>query len=145
MGDINLTRVLLGGIVAGLVIMLGEAILNGVVLADDWTALRADQLIYPPSISQYAIGTLLTLSYGIVLVWIYAAIRPRFGPGPRTAIIGGLTFWFIAYVLFLLSVWANGFVSLNVAAVSILWGVFEAPIAALAGAWVYREAEARYG
>jgi hypothetical protein len=30
---------------------------------------------------------------GILLVWLYAAIRPRFGPGPKTAMYAGLFVW----------------------------------------------------
>ncbi len=139
MNGINVNRVFLGGAVAGFVIIFGEYVLNGLILSEQWTALRARHLIVEPSTAQYVAGAILTLSYGVVLIWIYAAIRPRFGPGPKTAIIAAMTFWFIAYALFLMSVWANGFVTFSVAATSIAWGLFEAPIAALTGAWVYRE------
>ncbi|MDJ0922013.1 MAG: hypothetical protein QNI84_12870 [Henriciella sp.] len=139
MRGISFARVLLGGAAAGLIIILGEFVLNGVVLAEQWAALRELHNVQEPSAAQYAGGAILTLLYGIVLIWIYAAIRPRFGPGPKAAIVAGLTFWLIAYVMFLLSVWANGFVSLSVAAISIAWGLVEAPVAALVGAWIYRE------
>ncbi|MEO1014916.1 MAG: hypothetical protein AAFX08_06970 [Pseudomonadota bacterium] len=141
MANINLPRVLLGGVAAGLIIICGELVLNGVVLADQWAEFRERHLIDTPGTAQYAVGGVLTLSYGIVLTWIYAAMLPRFGPGRGTAIIAGLTFWVIAYALFLLSVWANGAAPLYVAVVSILWGLVEAPVAALAGAWLYRERE----
>lgn len=141
MSGINFIRVLMGGALAGLIIVCGEYVLNGLILADQWVALREQHLVQPPSTAQFAGGAILTLLYGVVLIWIYAAIRPRFGPGPKTAILAALTFWLIAYVMFLLSVWANGFVTFSVAAVSIVWGLIEAPIAALAGAWIYREEE----
>jgi hypothetical protein len=32
---------------------------------------------------------------GIATVCLYAAIRPRFGPGPRTAAIAGTSVWFL--------------------------------------------------
>ena len=32
---------------------------------------------------------------GIGLIWLYAAIRPRYGPGPRTAAIAGFVMWLI--------------------------------------------------
>lgn len=35
------------------------------------------------------------LAMGIWAIWLYAAIRPRYGPGPRTAIIAGFAWWFI--------------------------------------------------
>jgi hypothetical protein len=139
MNDINIARVLLGGVVAGLIIAFGELVLNGVVLAGQWAALRQQHLLEAPGANSFAGGAVITLCYGIVLVWMYAAFRPRFGPGPGTAIVAALTFWFIAYVLFLLSLWANGFATFYLAAVSIVWGLLEASLAALAGAWLYRE------
>lgn len=30
-----------------------------------------------------------------IRIWLYAAIRPRYGPGPRTAIIAGFAMWLI--------------------------------------------------
>ncbi len=137
MSDINYIRVFIGGLTAGLIIIAGEYVLNGVVLGDDWMALRDAHLIADPVLAQYMIGALITLSYGLVMIWIYAAIAPRFGPGPMTAIIAGAVFWVIAYVLFLLSVWANGFVTGTIAITSIAWGLIEAPLAALAGAYLY--------
>ncbi|WP_411891678.1 hypothetical protein [Yoonia sp. SDW83-1] len=77
--------------------------------------------------------------YGIVLVWLYAAMRPRFGAGPKTAIIAGLTLWFIAWALLGVALTLTGAVAPQLAGISAIWGVFELPIAALAGAWFYRE------
>ena len=31
--------------------------------------------------------------FGILIVWTYAAMRPRFGPGPKTALIAGITLY----------------------------------------------------
>ncbi len=139
MGNINLPRVFVSGLVAGFIIICGEYVLNGIVLADQWDAWRQQYGIDAPGTGQFVIGAFITFFYGITLMWIYAATRPRFGPGPKTAIIAGLTFWFIAYVLFLLSLWASGLATMQVTVISIIWGIFEAPIAALAGAWIYRE------
>ena len=36
--------------------------------------------------------------YGVIAVWVYAAIRPRFGPGPRTALRAGLVVWLVGYL-----------------------------------------------
>jgi hypothetical protein len=92
MSKINLARVLRGGLLAGLVINVGELILNSMVLASEWAEFL-EQLGLDPTFSapQLVAGAIITFIYGIVLVWIYAAIRPRFGPGPRTAVIAGLT------------------------------------------------------
>ncbi len=135
----NLSRILIGGLVAGLILVIGEYVLNGVVLGAQFNSQREQFGLGEPTALQLAVGAVLTLAYGLILIWIYAAIRPRFGPGPWTAIVAGLTFWSVAHFLFLLSLWANGFVQLNFALISIAWGLVEDPIAALAGAWFYRE------
>ena len=35
---------------------------------------------------------------GLLLVWLYAAIRPRFGPGPRTATYAALVVWVCGFI-----------------------------------------------
>jgi hypothetical protein len=35
-------------------------------------------------------GLVAALIMNLILIWLYAAIRPRFGPGPRTAAIAAL-------------------------------------------------------
>ena len=35
------------------------------------------------------------LAAGIWALWLYAAIRPGYGPGPKTAVIVGLAWWVI--------------------------------------------------
>ena len=108
-------------------------------LSGDWAATSVD-----PQATTY--GTLVSLALvgvvfvtGFVLIWLYAAIRPRFGPGPRTAVIAGLTLWLIAWALMGLSLSLSDLVTARVALISALWGLFEVPLAALAGAWLYRE------
>ena len=136
----NWKRVIAGGLIAGLIINIGELLLNGVVLAQEWEAFR-QQLGYDGSITleQTLLGVIVTFSFGIMLIWIYAAIRPRFGPGPKTAVIAGCALWILAYVLFGASLWAAGMLSTQLTIVPIIWGAAEAPVAALAGAWFYRE------
>jgi hypothetical protein len=36
---------------------------------------------------------------GLVALWIYVGIRPRFGAGPKTAIYAGLAVWILAFLL----------------------------------------------
>ena len=140
-GRINLLRVLVGGLVAGLIIIVGEYILNVIILGAELAAWRERCGLGALTAGQLAAGVVITIVYGIILIWIYAAIRPRFGPGPRTAVIAGLTFWSVAYLLFLASLWAGGFLTTHFATVSIAWGLIEAPIAAVAGGWLYQEVE----
>ena len=94
----NIGRVIAGGLLAGLIVNIGETILNMVVLADDMqSALEARNL---PAMTGAGIGVFVAMAFGlgILMVWLYAAIRPRFGPGPRTAVMAGLAIWLLVYV-----------------------------------------------
>src|ERR671919_2983805 len=99
MGKINLQRVVLGGLLAGLVLNVVDFLLYGVILADDINA--AMQALGKPAMagSSIAVFVVLDFLYGIALVWGYAAIRPRFGAGPRTAVYAGLYMWVLIALL----------------------------------------------
>jgi hypothetical protein len=137
---INVGRVLLGGIVAGIILNIGEFVLNDVVLRAQLKGfLTTHKFSEPPSSFMFvAVG--LTLVLGIVIVLGYAAIRPRFGPGPKTAIIAALFAWFGIY---LYSGMINGIlfgVPTNTILILLVWGLVEYIIAALVGAALYKEA-----
>ena len=91
MDRINWNRVLLGGLLAGLIINASEFVLNGVVLQSDWNA-AMKALNKPGDVTggQIAGFNLWGFATGIIAVWLYAAIRPRYGAGPKTAAIAGV-------------------------------------------------------
>ena len=41
----------------------------------------------------------MDLVIGMLLAYTYAAIRPRFGPGPKTAIIAAMMFWIFGTIV----------------------------------------------
>jgi hypothetical protein len=139
MGKINMGRVILGGLLAGLIIDIGEFVLNGVILAKDFEDVMRS--LNKPPITGSAIAVFLALGFvlGIIIVWIYAAIRPRFGPGPKTAVCAGLTAWALAYLYTTLGQAPIGLFPTRVLVIGTVWGLFELAIAAVAGAWLYKE------
>jgi hypothetical protein len=139
MKGINPGRVMSGGLCAGVLLALGETLLNQAVSAKYWAALSMGQTASSYAIWKSAAMIGVLILYGVVLIWIYAAIRPRFGPGPRTAIIAGLTLWAIGWGLLGVSLSVAGTITPRIAMFSAIWGIVEVPVAALAGAWIYRE------
>jgi hypothetical protein len=98
MGKVNLGRVILGGLLAGLVINISEFILNTVVVGAQMEELLKARSM--PPIGNSAIATFILFGFllGILTIWLYAAIRPRYGAGPGSAIMAGLIVFFLAYV-----------------------------------------------
>ncbi len=138
MGKINWARVLLGGLLAGLVINVFEFIENGLVLGHEWeAAMKALGHTFPAS----AIGVFVIWGFlgGITSVWLYAAIRPRFGAGPRTAAIAALGYWFAGYFLSFLGIVAEGLFPMRLLVIGLVVGLAEVIIGTELGAWVYRE------
>ena len=141
MGKINLTRVLLGGLVAGFALSVLDFILNQFLLAEQWGEFIAEAGTDAPTTVQMASFSVVVFLYGIALVWVYAAIRPRFGPGPMTAITAGLAVWFVAWLLVGATLITGGVYPPGLMIPTIVWGFFQLPIAAVMGAWCYREAQ----
>ena len=140
MGGINFGRVVLGGLLAGLVIDVSESILNGVVLAGDMDAAMRQRNL--PAIGGGAIAVFLVLGFalGIATIWLYAAIRPRFGAGVKTALCAGSAVWFFAYLYPSIGMVVLGFFSVQLITIATLWGLVELLVAGAAGAWLYTEA-----
>ena len=140
----NTGRMLLGGLVAGLVMLLSQIVLHTVVLWDqgkemvaDWATRGLDaSAALEPSIPL----TVAIFVVGFVAVWVYAAIRPRFGPGARTACYAGLAVWSVSHLFTGVYVYA-GVVILppRLVWLPVVWTFFELQLATLIGAWLYRE------
>ena len=140
MGRINLARVLIGGFVAGLIINFGEFILNGVLIADEMNAAMA--ALNKPAIAPVMIGWFVVFSFGFafVLVWTYAAIRPRLGPGVQTAVCASALCWGLGYFYPNLFFLVMDLFPRNLIVLSSIWTLVEVTIAGIAGAWAYTEA-----
>jgi len=137
MGKISLKGVIVGGLVAGLILTVVYYVLWGVVFSKDLA--DAFQAIGKTPPRSPALFIVLDFLYGISLVYLYAAIRPRYGPGPKTAIWAGLIMWVIAVLLRELGEAPFGVIPLRLSLVGTVVGLVLMPVAALAGARFYSE------
>jgi len=115
--------------------------MNGVILQPQWSAAaKAIGRSATMSTKQMVAFNLWGFAAGIIAVWLYAAIRPRFGAGLRTAIAAGAAVWLLAYamkdaMMAFLHVFPLGLLLLVTAV-----GLVEVLIATSLGAYFYREA-----
>ncbi len=139
MNKINLGRVLLGGIVAGFVLNVGEVVLNGILLRDRMLADMERMKLTPPGNGFGVLAVGLTFIFAILAVLLYAMVRPRLGPGPKTALILALILWFCLYAycgtinMMLISV------PPKIILMILAWGLVEYPLGILLGAALYKE------
>lgn len=141
MGKINLSRVFLGGVAAGGFVVVVEyiAFLLGAFRKLE-EALPAEAHL--SLAARLAMVALELFVGGPLAIWLYAAIRPRFGAGPRTAILAAVYIWLVmgpygwtvlAIGRLLVKLPPGVMVGLNIAALPLTVAGM------LIGAWVYKE------
>ena len=94
MSGINVGRVVVGGLVAGAVANALDFVTNVYLMAEEWNATVARLNLSATAMDDSTVTWIIVdFIWGLLLVFTYAAIRPRFGPGPKTAVISGLLLW----------------------------------------------------
>ena len=138
---INTKKVLIGGIAAGVVMNVIDFVVHFMLGA----RMKAESDAFKPGMadammsgSAITTAVVMDLILGIALVWTYAAIRPRFGPGLRTATYAALLFWVLAAIFF------AGYMQMGMTSAGLWWtvaflGLVNFLVSAWAGAKVYTE------
>jgi len=142
---INAPRALLGGITAGATRIAGQGLLDSALLTafHGSAGARLDPSFARALTSSTGTVGIMTIQLllGIATVFLYAAMRPRFGGGSRTAIGAGLATWAAAAALWSVTVMLHlvpWMAYLTRVAVALPISL----VAALAGARLYRELDA---
>jgi hypothetical protein len=139
MGKINLGRVVMGGLLAGVLLNVVDFLVHGMWLMDDYTAAMEALGQEPMPTSMMGWFVILDFIYGIFLVWLYAAIRPRFGAGPQTAVYAGLAGWFVAALMHTLFEAPMGLYPMSLWVIGTVVALIQMPAATVLGAWLYQE------
>jgi hypothetical protein len=139
---INTGRVIAGGLVAGLIMNVSGFVVQGMMLGP---RMMAEMAAVAPSLANMQPGpteiagrVLTQFAVGIMLVWIYAAMRPRFGPGAKTAMLSAFTVWVFGFLFYLDWLYAGMMTPATYAIVSVVMLVTLA-IAAWVGCMLYKE------
>ena len=139
MGKINLQKVIIGGLIAGVVLNVVDTVLYGVVLKDQMAAAMTAMNLPAMSNAQIPWYVFLDFVVGVFLVWLYAAMRPRFGAGPGTAAKVGVAGWFAGVLLPNLFNWTSNYPPHNIAIIATIVGLVCGPLATVIGAKFYTE------
>ncbi len=140
MGPVNKARLLLGGIVAGLIINLFEGVTHGLVFVNR-DAEMLTRLGLSPSGSAGGIIALNMWGFavGLLIVRLYTALRRGEGPGPKTAFHAALYVWAGASALAAAVPGILGIYKLDMAMVDVSIEFVAFALAGIAGAALYRD------
>jgi hypothetical protein len=136
----NRNRVILGGLLAGVIINASEFLINGLILRQDWADVMT-KLGKPADLSGTMLATFNIIGFltGILTVWLYAAVRSRLGAGPKAALLVALTIWLVGYAFPAAGEAGLGLVPAQLVATGTGLGLIEVILATLAGASIYKE------
>ena len=139
MGGIDVGRWIGGGTAAGAVIWLLEAA-GSLLWSDEMgRAVAAHDLVPATGVGAIVLTLAASLAAGLILVFFYAAARPRFGAGPGTAVLVAVVLWVAVYVLSLVGYGLIGVFPPGLLAAWGAAGLVEMVLAGLLGGWIYRE------
>ena len=141
MAGINYGRVVLGGLAAGVVVNVCDTVIAMFLMTNDLQRMARRlnlnwEVVNSPSVAiTWAVVDFL---YAFLIVWTYAAMRPRLGPGPKTAVIAGLV-PYTAMVLVLAGFQSMGIFALDSFVKNAALSLGTVVLASLAGGAVYKE------
>ena len=141
MASINTGKVVIGGLAAGLVANVIDFVTNTYVLASDWESFAKAHNLDPAAMTNPSTAVtwvVIDFLIGIILVFAYAAIRPRFGPGPKTAVYSGLLIY-IAVTLVLFGFTTMGLMTMGMFVTGSIAAIVSTLAASLVGAAIYKE------
>jgi hypothetical protein len=150
---INTQKVLIGGIAAGVVMNVIDFISYKLPVFENpigpritlGARMMAESEAFKPGMSQAMMTSsamisniVMDLVLGILLVWTYAAIRPRFGPGMKTATYVAVLFWILA------GIFLSGYLHMGMMSSGLWWtfafiGLVNFWVSAWVGARLYSE------
>ena len=141
MSGINTGKVIVGGLLAGLVFNVIDFISNTFILAADFQAnftrlgLDAAAMETPGVITAFIIIDFL---FGFLAVYTYAAIRPRFGAGAKTAVLAAILLTLpIALVMMIFTL--SNVITMALYVKLLLLATLNNILGTVAGAWLYKE------
>lgn len=138
MRAINFKSALLTGLLAGIVILVSGLTMVPVVGNEMDEILAARGL---PPLSNWAIPFIcfVSISNGVLLVFLYALLKPFFVSRVKAAIISALIIFFFGYFLSNASLVVYGFMPLKFTILGTVWGLAELLLAGLVGSGLYKE------
>jgi len=121
------------GVVAGLLIVAGEAALNLLFLADEWARILAQFALPVPTVATVVQGVLKLILLGIFSVWLAVTFKPAHVSPGHAGIVAGLIIWFLVWAWVQWGMLLAGYISQTIATTTVAWGFIELPLAVWTG------------
>lgn len=136
MESLNGKRIAASGLLAGLVMILGEVAGEPLMGAQTEALFGRLGLAVPGEAAMLAV-VVSSIVLGIVVVWLYAVLKDPNRPGRRHALVAAVVVWLLSCLLPSTTLYAYGIITGEFFAFAVTWPLLTTAVAALAGAWMY--------
>ena len=136
MESLNWKRIVRGGLLAGVVILLGEVAAEP-LMGPRMEALFARLGLTPPGESAMLAVVVSSIVLGLTTVWLYAALGDAYRTTGRRVVTAAVVVWLLSCVLPSTTLYAYGIMTGEYFAFAATWPLVPTLIAALAGGRVY--------
>lgn len=126
----ELKSIFKAGLTAGLIIMISAATMVPVI-GNEMDLALAKFNLPPLSLDDMMFFFVVSLSMGIMLMWLYSVLFSRYNKRCKTILISALIIWFPGNLLANLSNVVYGFMPVKLTIIGIIWGLGELIIAGL--------------
>ena len=142
MKKINVTRIILAGLLASVLFIIIEFVFEGVVnLIFNFNEVDLARKYFPnitiSGVRYQIVNILYLVSTCIVTTWLYASLSSKFGNRPKTALIASF-FVIIIIVLFMVNHINMGIFPSKPALISLVFSLVEFPLSIVGGSFLYR-------
>lgn len=138
--SINVGRVVMAGVAAGAVLTACDFVVNNFILNEAWERVqqaRNVEVAAAGGTGELIKFIVIDVLLGFLIAWVYAAIRPRLGPGPGTAATAALAVFAVSALS--IATFAGWMFSWDLFIKSSFFGLISMLAAGWAAGWVYSE------
>ncbi|HVF18096.1 MAG TPA: hypothetical protein VNA21_14345 [Steroidobacteraceae bacterium] len=131
----RISALIVGGVVAGAVIILGEVPLNFWLLAEEWSAVATRLSLPQPSAAVAVQGVIKLLLLGVFAVWL--AQRLQTPSRLHASLLAGGIVWVLVWAWVQWGMLLAGYVTPKIMALTLAWGYVELPFATWVGMVIF--------
>ncbi len=142
MEKINITRVILSGLLASFAFIIVEFIVEGIAyLVFGLNEATLSKQYFPniilSGVRYQIVNIIYLISTCTLTIWLYSTLRPKFGTGAKTAVIASLTVIMVIF-LFMVNHINMGISPIKPALFSLIFSLIEFPTAIIVGSSIYK-------
>jgi hypothetical protein len=136
--NINVKSVFTSGLISGLMILISGMTMVPVA-GNEMDTVLANRGLPPLSNLAMLYFCFLSLTFGVLLVGLYAFAKGQLGAGTKTAVIVAFMFWFLVYFIGNVSMVVYGFMPVKLTVIGTAWGLGELLLGGIIGAKLYKD------